>query len=118
VALQGRVTDVINVQGRKFNPAPIEERLCELLGVSGVCLFSQQDDNGEEVIYVVIEHPTPSNSERVADILKQELSEFNLGHVNINYVTALPRNQMSKLLRKVIRSQFIASQPRGEPESV
>jgi acyl-coenzyme A synthetase/AMP-(fatty) acid ligase len=118
VALQGRVTDVINVQGRKFNPAPIEERLCDLLGVSGVCLFSQQDDNGEEVIYVIIEHPTTINSARVTNILKQELWEVNLGHVNINYVTALPRNQMSKLLRKVIRSQFIASRPRGELESL
>jgi acyl-coenzyme A synthetase/AMP-(fatty) acid ligase len=109
VALQGRVTDVINVQGRKFNPAPIEERLCDLLGVSGVCLFSEQDDHGEEVLYVAIENPTTINSERVTDVLKQELWEVNLGHVNINYLTALPRNQMSKLIRKVIRSQFIAS---------
>jgi acyl-coenzyme A synthetase/AMP-(fatty) acid ligase len=109
VALQGRVTDVINVQGRTFNPAPIEERLCDLLGVSGVCLFSEQDDNGEEVLYVVIEHPTTINSELVTDILKQELWEVNLGHVNINCVTALPRNQMGKVLRQLVRSQFIAS---------
>jgi acyl-coenzyme A synthetase/AMP-(fatty) acid ligase len=112
VALQGRLTDVIHVQGGKFNPAPFEERLCDLLGVRGVCLLSQQDDNGEEVIYLVIENPTTINSECVTDILKKEFLEFNQAHINIEYVTALPRNQMGKVLRQVVRGQFIARPPR------
>jgi len=55
MALQGRVIDVINVRGHKISPAPIEDRLGELLGVSSICLFSMQDDGGEEVIHVVVE---------------------------------------------------------------
>ena len=57
MALQGRLTDVINMQGAKISLSPIEDRLREIFGVAGVCLFSMQNDGGEEEIHVVIETP-------------------------------------------------------------
>jgi acyl-coenzyme A synthetase/AMP-(fatty) acid ligase len=109
IALQGRVTDVINVRGDKIFPAPIEHRLCELFGVSGVCLFSKQNDNGEEEIHVVIETPTPLDSDRLIAAIKQELGRFLLARVH--YVAALPRNEVGKVLRQAVRAQAITSQP-------
>ena len=109
MALQGRITDVINVQGQKISPAPIEDRLSELFGVSGVCLFSMQNDSGEEEIHVVVETSTPIDSERLIAALNQELHRFHRGCVH--YVTALPRNQMGKVLRQAVRAKAIASQP-------
>ena len=111
LALKGRLTDVINVRGRKISPATIEVRLCELLGVSGVCLFSQQNDKGEELIYVVIENPAAINFGQLTDILKGEAGEFAQADVYVVCVTRLPRNQMGKVLRQAVRSQFILSQP-------
>ena len=108
MALQGRATDVINVQGDKISPAPIEDRLAELLGVSGVCLFSMQNDSGEEEIHVVFETPTPIGSERLTAVFNQELSGFH--RASVHYVAALPRNQMGKVLRQAVRAQTVASQ--------
>jgi fatty-acyl-CoA synthase len=108
IALQGRITDVINVQGTKISPAPIEERLGELFGVNGVCLFSMQDDNGEEVIHVVIETAKTIDSERLISTLKQELRGF--GRARVHYFATLPRNDMGKILRQKVRAQVIAKQ--------
>jgi acyl-coenzyme A synthetase/AMP-(fatty) acid ligase len=108
IALQGRITDVINVQGFKISPAPIEERLGELFGLNGVCLFSMQNDSGEEEIHVVLETPKPIDSERLIAALKQELRGFHRGRVH--YVATLPRNEMGKVLRQEVRAQVIANQ--------
>ena len=106
MALQGRVTDVINVGGDKVSPAPIEDRLGELFGV-GVCLFSMQNDRGEEEIHVVFETPTPIDSERLTAALNQALGEFH--RARIHYVAALPRNDMGKVLRQVVQTQAITN---------
>ena len=108
VALQGRVTDVINLQGNKISPAPIEDRLGELFGVSGVCLFSMPDDDGEEMIYVVIESPTPIDSERLIAALNQE---FQGGFLRacVHCVAALPRNESGKILRQAVRTKVVGS---------
>jgi acyl-coenzyme A synthetase/AMP-(fatty) acid ligase len=109
MALQGRLTDVIHVRGIKISPALIEDRLTENLGVRGVCIFSMQDDTGEEGIYVVIESPTPIASARLTAVLRQELRGFSRAYVR--YVSALPRNQMGKLMRQAVRDQGGAGQP-------
>ena len=106
MALQGRITDVINVQGSKISPAPIEDRLGELFGVSGVCLFSAQNDSGEEEIHVVVETSTPIDSERLTVALNQELRGFHRAHVH--FVEALPRNPMGKVLRHAVQAQAIS----------
>jgi acyl-coenzyme A synthetase/AMP-(fatty) acid ligase len=108
MALQGRVTDVINMRGENISSAPIENRLGELFGVSGVCLFSMQNDSGEEEIQVVVESPTPINSELLIAAINQELGGFH--RANVHYVAALPRNEMGKVLRQVVRANAIASQ--------
>ncbi len=109
MALQGRLTDVINLQGDKISPAPIEDRLCEIFGVGGVCLFSMQNDSGEEEIHVVIETPVPIDSEKLTAAFSQvpELREFHLGLVHC--VATLARNPMGKVLRQAVRAQVVAS---------
>ena len=109
MALQGRVTDVLNVRGEKISPAPIEDRLGELFGVSGVCLLSMPNDSGEEEIHVVIETPTPIDSEQLTAAFDQvqELRGFQLGRVH--QVATLPRNPMGKVLRQEVRAQVVAS---------
>jgi acyl-CoA synthetase (AMP-forming)/AMP-acid ligase II len=111
IALQGRITDIINVQGNKISPAPIEERLGELFGLNGVCLFSMQNDSGEEEFHVVLETPKPIDSERLIAALKQELGGFHPAHVY--YVATLPRNDMGKVLRQEVRAQVISKMDRN-----
>jgi acyl-coenzyme A synthetase/AMP-(fatty) acid ligase len=107
IALQGRITDLINVQGVKISPAPIEERLGELFGLNGICLFSMQNDSGEEEIHVVLETPKPIDSARLIAALKQEFRAYH-HRGRVHYVATLPRNDMGKVLRQEVRAQVIA----------
>jgi acyl-coenzyme A synthetase/AMP-(fatty) acid ligase len=108
IALQGRVTDVINLRGEKISPAPKEDFLREALGVGGVCLFSMQDDDGEEELHVIIEAPSPLPAEQITSLLRRELGEF--GRAQVHYVRVLPRNDMGKLLRQAARTLVLSPQ--------
>jgi len=115
IALQGRVTDVINVRGSKISPAPIEERLAELLGVSSVCLFSAHDDSGEEEILVVIETSSSIDSGRLTAAINQQLAGIPR---RVRYVATLPRNQMGKVLRQEVRVKAIESALKSRQDSL
>jgi acyl-CoA synthetase (AMP-forming)/AMP-acid ligase II len=111
IALQGRVTEVINVRGHKVSPAPIEDRLREMLGVAGACLLSLQDDHGEEELHLVIQAPSPVDVTLLTTALQAELRGFP--GVHVQYMLALPRNAMGKVLRQAMTADIIASrQPR------
>jgi acyl-coenzyme A synthetase/AMP-(fatty) acid ligase len=90
LALQGRVTDIINVGGHKIPPAPIEDRLTELFGVNAICLFSMQNDSGEEEIHAVVETPARINSERLIAAIDQELRGSH--GARVHYVAVLPQS--------------------------
>jgi acyl-CoA synthetase (AMP-forming)/AMP-acid ligase II len=105
IALQGRVTEVINVKGNKVSPAPIEDRLREALGVSGVCLLSIQDDNGEEELHLVIEAAKPLDTTTLANVLRAELHGFP--GVHVKYTKALPRNAMGKVMRQALTVDLV-----------
>ena len=107
MALQGRVTDVINMQGQKISPAPVEEWLADLFGVSGVCLFAMPNDSGEEDICVVIETSTQIDSERLIAAINQKFPGDH--RVRVSYVANLPRNEMGKVSRQEVRTKAIDS---------
>ncbi len=107
IALQGRVTEVINVKGHKVSPAPIEDRLREALGVSAVCLLSMQDDRGEEELHLVIEAPTPIDAATLTAVLRAELQGFP--GVLVGYVASLPRNATGKVVRRTVTVDRIAA---------
>jgi acyl-CoA synthetase (AMP-forming)/AMP-acid ligase II len=110
IALQGRTTDVISVRGSKMSPAPIEQRLSDRFGVSGVCLFSMPDDNGQDEVHVVIETRKRIDSEQLIAAIKQELpGAFRRTH--FYYFAALPRNELGKVMRQEVRAKAIATRP-------
>lgn len=100
MALQGRITGVINVQGQKISPEPIEDTLRAALGVTGACLVSAQDAAGEETLHLVIETPAPLDPATLTSVLQRELRGFP--GVHVRYVAVLPRNDMGKMLRQAV----------------
>jgi acyl-coenzyme A synthetase/AMP-(fatty) acid ligase len=115
IALQGRSTDVINLQGKKILPAAIESRLCETLGVSGVCLVSMPNQSGEEELHVTIESKKPVGTERLRAALDGVLKSFPRAHAHC--VASLPRNQMGKVVRQAVRDRIAslsARTPKGK----
>ena len=109
IALQGRSTDVINLQGQKLFPGPIEDHLRDLLDVRGVCLLSMQNDSGEEELHIAIETSTPLDDERLHTALKSALKAYPRAHIRVRYVPALPRNHMGKIVRQAVRARVSAS---------
>jgi len=108
IALQGRSTDIINVLGRKIFPGPVEDHLCESLDVSGACLFSMQNRNGEEELYVAIETAVPISDERLRAALDGALKVRAYPRANVFYFPSLPRNPMGKVLRQAVRDGITA----------
>lgn len=108
MALMGRNTDVINVQGHKIAPAPYEDELCERLGVSAVCLFSRQNDQADEEIHVAIETPAPLDMDRLTQALRAVLTGFP--NARVHYVKTLPRNVMGKVMRAQLQSRALRSE--------
>ena len=98
----GRVTDVINLGGKKLSVAPIEANLQSVLQVDYVCLFSGMDSSGETVIVVVMETTVPPGEDRLSHV-GQELSQW--GEVRFAYVSPFPRTRSgtSKIDRKRLR---------------
>jgi len=105
LALNGRVTDVINVLGHKIAPTEMEAKLQGMLGVTGVCLFSRQNAEAVEEAHVVIETPRPLDLERLGAALNAAV--FGFGKAHAHFVTALPRNDMGKIQRQAVREQIL-----------
>ncbi len=109
MALQGRITDVINIAGNKILPFLLEGRLAERLGVSAVCLFSAQNDFGEEELHIVIETSRTMDARHVQEIVAQEIRGF--AGTSVHFMAHLPRSSLGKVLRlKVIAGCGEASQ--------
>jgi long-chain acyl-CoA synthetase len=107
IALQGRVTEVINIKGQKISPRPIEDRLRERLGVAELCLLSMQDEHGEEELHLVVEAATPVDTAVLTTALQAEL--YGFPGVNVRYVPALPRNDAGKVLRQAMITTLVAA---------
>lgn len=111
-ALQGRVTDIVNVFGDKVAAGPIEAALQEKFALSGVCVVSTPDEDGQEIVHVAIEAAARFDPSALA----AALAEAFRGTVpaRIHYFEALPRNGMGKIERSTLRDQFAAASiPRG-----
>jgi acyl-coenzyme A synthetase/AMP-(fatty) acid ligase len=105
LALLGRLTDVINVVGEKVAAGPIEEVLQSKLGIGGVCVFSIPHADGEEVVHVVIESLLRIDHAQIAAVLKGMLPRY-ASRVQAHYVEALPRNDMGKIQRNVLKQRL------------
>jgi acyl-coenzyme A synthetase/AMP-(fatty) acid ligase len=104
LALDGRVTDVVNVLGSKFAAGPIEDALQRQLGVAGVCVFSMPDEAGEEIIHVAIESPRPLSQTEVVAALAEALPGTYPTRIHVSDM--LPRNSMGKIQRDELRQRL------------
>ena len=104
LALQGRVTDVINLFGHKIATGPIEALLQERLDAQAVCVFSAPGAEGEEVHVAIQPGPTVT-----MPVLRAALQAAfpDLADVRVHGVTAFPRNHMGKIERATLKAQLL-----------
>jgi acyl-coenzyme A synthetase/AMP-(fatty) acid ligase len=100
IRILGRMTDLLNIDGRKIAAAPVEQKLQSLLGLEEICLFSGLADGGEEELVLAIESTgTPdigAIAARVGELLPHP-------RVRAVALAEFPRTDTRKIRRAALR---------------
>jgi len=109
----GRISDVINVAGKKVHPAEIEERLLRFPGVRQAVAFGRESTlRNEEVAACVVVDVDPSTGLRTS-LSENELLEFCRGGLigwqvpkRIFIVDSIPASERGKISRRELARRF------------
>jgi len=97
----GRISDVINIAGKKVNPAEVEAHLLRFSGVRQAVVFGRPTDAGlrnEEVAACVVASPEISESDLLR-FCRTALSAWQVPK-RIFILDALPANERGKISRR------------------
>ena len=105
--LQGRVDSVINIKGKKIQPAEIETTLRAMPGVEDVVVMPLQDSRAGAVIRAVVvksQNPVGDslNEQLVRRFCRERLAEYKVPR-SIVVVRELPLTARGKLDRSLLR---------------
>ena len=104
----GRISDVINVAGKKVNPAEVEAELLRFAGVRAAVVFGRESTlRNEEVAACVVADK---------EVRETELLEFCRGRLSgwqvpkrIFFVEEIPVNERGKISRRALAQRFGSS---------
>jgi long-chain acyl-CoA synthetase len=98
--LLGRIKDMILVDGANVYPAAIEDVVGAHPGIADVCAVGMADEeDGERVRLFIVRRDPALDEAAVAQWCAERLSHFKLPK-RIEFVDALPRSAVDKLLRR------------------
>jgi acyl-CoA synthetase (AMP-forming)/AMP-acid ligase II len=101
----GRTSDVINVAGKKVNPAEVEAHLLRFSGVRQAVVFGRASIlRNEEVAACVVASPGVSEAE-VLEFCRRELSGWQVPK-RIFIVDAIPVTERGKISRRELARRF------------
>jgi long-chain acyl-CoA synthetase len=101
----GRISDVINVAGKKVNPAEVEATLIRFSGVRQAVVFGRASAlRNEEVTACVIASPSVTEAE-LLESCRRELSGWQVPK-RIFIVEAIPVNERGKISRYELARRF------------
>jgi acyl-CoA synthetase (AMP-forming)/AMP-acid ligase II len=103
----GRVSDVINVAGKKVNPAEIEECILRFRGVRQAVVFGRPAGAGlrnEEVAACIVGKVDLSEKE-LLEFCRRELSAWQVPK-RIFIVDSIPANERGKISRRELARRF------------
>jgi long-chain acyl-CoA synthetase len=104
----GRVSDVINVAGKKVNPSEVEAHLLRFKGVRQAVVFGRPTGAGlrnEEVAACVLASPDVSESDLLR-FCRTALSGWQVPK-RIFFVDMIPTNERGKISRREVARQFL-----------
>lgn len=95
----GRKRRVIEVVGRKVDPAIVEDALCEHHSVSEVAVVGvEREKSGSEKMKAVIVLSSECTESEIRKFCLQRLASFEVPQI-IEFRERLPRNEMGKIIR-------------------
>jgi long-chain acyl-CoA synthetase len=110
----GRISDVINVAGKKVNPAEVEAHLLRCSGVREAVVFGRASTlRNEEVAACVVASPGVSVTEvELLEFCRRELSAWQVPK-RVFIVDAIPVTERGKISRRELARRFAKSQERS-----
>jgi long-chain acyl-CoA synthetase len=113
LVLAGRVSDVINVAGRKLHPAEIEACLAAHPGVREVVVFGIPSPvrNEEPIACVVTKSPTDRDT--LLRHCRESLSPWQTPK-DIWFVNEIPTNERGKIVRRALAAEYLRTSAKGE----
>jgi acyl-CoA synthetase (AMP-forming)/AMP-acid ligase II len=103
----GRISDVINVAGKKVNPAEVEAHLLRFKGVRQVVVFGRSTGAGlrnEEVVACVLANPEVTENDLLR-FCRSALSGWQVPK-RIFIVDMIPTNERGKISRRDLARRF------------
>ena len=105
--LVGRVSDLINIAGRKLNPLEVEARLAEYPGVRQAVVFGVPSAlRGEEAVACVAGEGIDAGS--VMRFCKGALSQWQMPRA-VWVVPEIPANERGKINRRELAAEYLRS---------
>jgi long-chain acyl-CoA synthetase len=104
--IAGRISDVINVAGKKVSPAEVEARLLSFAGVRQAVVFGRESAlRSEEVVACVVADPGVREN-ILLEFCRRDLSAWQVPK-RIYIVDAIPANERGKISRRALARQFV-----------
>lgn len=108
----GRISDVINVAGKKVNPAEVEAHLLRFTGVRQAVVFGRESAlRNEEVAACVVAAPEVSET-HLLQFCRGALSSWQVPK-RIFIVDTIPANERGKISRRELSRRFSTSRDRS-----
>ncbi len=101
----GRISDVINVAGKKVNPAEVEAALLGHEGVREAVVFGRESTlRNQEVAACVVASPA-INESQLMEFCRRRLSGWQVPK-QIFFVDKIPANKRGKISRRDLERRF------------
>jgi len=107
----GRISDVINVAGKKVNPAEVEAHLLRFSGVRQAVVFGRGSALRNEEVAACVVAPGISETD-LLHFCREGLSTWQVPK-RIFIVRAIPTNERGKISRRELSGRFSTDHPRS-----
>jgi acyl-coenzyme A synthetase/AMP-(fatty) acid ligase len=113
ISLTGRASEIINSGGMKVSPTVVEERLLTLPGVAEAAAFGVPDAGGIERVWAAIVADPPVD-DAVLDAFCDRSPKSQAPEVILR-LTALPKTESGKVLRRTLRDMALTMEGQSGP---
>jgi len=103
--IAGRVSDVINVAGRKVNPAEVEAQLLRFAGVRQAVAFGRESRPRNEEVAACVVAEVHVRENDLLEFCRRGLSGWQVPK-RIFFVDVIPVNERGKISRRELARQF------------
>lgn len=105
--IKDRIKDMIISGGENIYPAEIESVIIGIPGVGEVAVIGLPDEKwGEIACAIVVADQTKTNEAEIIAFCGERLARYKLPK-KVTFVEAIPRNPSGKILKRVLRDQYI-----------